>query len=90
MSKNKKTQPVARIKFGRVRASIWENKAKDGSYHTVTFDRFYRDRDGKPRNSNSFAIADLLLLAKVADQAHTSICQNLNPDSEGSTDESTE
>lgn len=42
--------------------------------YNVTFQRLYRDDEGKWQSSESFGRDDLLLLAKIADQAHSRIC----------------
>jgi hypothetical protein len=33
---NKKTKPVAEVKFGLIAASIWKNESKNGAYYNVT------------------------------------------------------
>lgn len=76
-----KTKPVAEIRVGRIKAAIWKNTNENGDLYNVTFSRLYRldeaKRDNKKdkgwRNSDSFGRDDLLLLAKVADQAHSYI-----------------
>ena len=65
--------PVAEVRIGRVKAAIWQNDSEGGVYHTVTFSRLYRTNEGDWRSSVSFRGHDLLLLAKVADAAHTRI-----------------
>jgi hypothetical protein len=56
-----------------ISAAIWL-KEKDGrSFTSVRFQRSYRDEKGNWQNSDSFGLGDLLLLAKVADQAHSEI-----------------
>lgn len=42
-------------------------------FHSVTFERIYRTPDGEWRSTRSFGERHLLLLAKVADAAHTRI-----------------
>ena len=56
-------KPVDEIRIGRVKATIW---------HNVTFSRLYKDGD-QWKSTQSFGRNDLLVLAKVADQAHTRI-----------------
>ncbi len=65
-----KTKPVHELRLGRVKAAVWENETQNGTRHNVTFARLYKDDDGW-KESTSFGRDDLLLLAKVADQAHT-------------------
>jgi hypothetical protein len=68
------TKPAARVDIWPVSAAIWRNQMAEGKiFYSVTFQRSYRDRDGKVANSDSFDAGELLLLAKVADQAHTKI-----------------
>ena len=63
-------KPVHEIRLGKVVASIWKNETQNGTRHNVTFQRLYKDGDTW-KSTSSFNRDDLLLLAKVADQAHT-------------------
>ena len=65
--------PAARIKLYPVSAAIWRNVGKTGVFYSATFERSYKDDAGKYQSSDSFNAGDLLLLAKVADLAHTEI-----------------
>jgi len=65
-----KTKPVAEVRYGNVRAAIWRNESQESSWFNVTFERSYRDED-EFKSSQSFGRDDLLLLAKVANEAHT-------------------
>ncbi len=71
MSQNK---PAHEIRIGAVKAAIWDNSTADSVRHNVTFSRIYRDGDEWKR-TESFGRDDLLVLAKLADQAHTWICE---------------
>lgn len=66
------------IRLGAVKAAIWKNVVDQGNssrpVYNVTFQRLYRDGEGKWQSSESFGRDDLLVLAKVADQAHSRIC----------------
>ena len=85
MSSNK---PVAEVRVGTVKAAIWPNKTESGAVrYNVTFSRIYRDANGEWKSTSSFGRDDLLVVAKVADQAHTKIFEVANgnsadPDSE--------
>lgn len=70
---SKTSKPVTKITMFPVTAAVWENRSDGKSYYSVTFQRSYRDDKGNWQNSDSFGAADLLLLAKVADQAHSEI-----------------
>lgn len=71
---NKK--PVHEVRFGRIKAAIWENETSNGTNkatitrHNVTFARLYKDGDTW-KDSASFGRDDLPLLQKVADMAHS-------------------
>ena len=72
MSDSKK--PIARIALHPVSAAIWKNDGNNGeAFYNVTFERRYRDDSGKWQSSTSFSSNDLLLLAKVADLAHSEV-----------------
>jgi len=72
------TKPVEEIRLGAVKAAIWKNIVDQGNssrpVYNVSFQRLYRDSQGKWQSSESFGRDDLLVLAKVADQAHSWIC----------------
>jgi hypothetical protein len=71
-SSNKK--PVSKVTMYPVSAAIWRNEnGKGEAFYNVTFERSYKDDDGKWQRSGSFNAGELLLLAKVADLAHSKI-----------------
>ena len=66
-------KPVAEVRIGRVKATVWPNETKEGrTKYNVTFSRLYRDGE-KWKRTQSFGRNDLLLLAKVANLAHSRI-----------------
>ena len=65
-------KPISEVRIGRVKAAIWPNETDGRTRHNVTFSRLYKDGD-EWKNTQSFSRNDLLLLAKVADQAHSRI-----------------
>lgn len=65
-----KQRPVHEVRFGRVRAAIWENQTESGLRHNVTLSRLYKEGD-QWKDSASFGRDDLPLVAKVVDLAHT-------------------
>lgn len=68
-----KPHPVQEVRLGAVKAAIWRNETENGARYNVTVTRIYRDGD-QWRTTESFGRDELLLLAKVADHAHTWIC----------------
>ena len=65
-------KPVAEVRIGRVKAAIWPNKAEGRTRHNVTFSLLYKTGE-EWKTTQSFGRNDLLVLAKVADQAHSRI-----------------
>ena len=66
-------KPVAEVRIGRVKATVWSHETKEGrTRYNVTFSRLYKDGDAW-RRTQSFGRNDLLVLAKVADQARSRI-----------------
>ena len=63
-------KPVDEIRIGRVKATIWRNGTEEQPRHSVTFSRLYKD-DDQWKSTQSFGRNDLLVLAKVADLAHS-------------------
>ena len=75
-----RNRPVHQVRLGFVKASIWENTVGEGTRHSVTLARIYKERDGDQwKTTESFQRDDLLLVAKVADCAHTWICEQRAP-----------
>ena len=69
-------QPLQRVTIFPVEAAIWRNRTKDGkAYYAVTFDRMYRDPTGQWKRTSRFTAEDLLVLAKIADIAHSQITE---------------
>ena len=73
MSDGKK--PAARVNLHPISASIWRNEKEGRAYYSVTIERSYKDEGGNWKYTSTFNAGDLLLLAKVADQAHTEIAK---------------
>jgi len=78
MSDNKK--PAHTIRLGYIKATIWRNTVtkdkKERTLYNTTIRRTYKDGDGL-KDTDSFGRDDLLLVAKVADLAHTWVCEEL-------------
>jgi hypothetical protein len=78
MSNNKK--PVSKVSIYPITAAIWRNHGHIGAgFYTATFERSYQEGDAW-KTTNSFTVNDLLVLAKVADQAHSEIHKLLASD----------
>ena len=74
-----KAKPTSEIRMGKIKCAIWANETENGIRYNVTFCRLYKDGDAWKR-SESFGRDDLLVLAKIADQAHSVLYQSLEPE----------
>jgi len=75
---NQRRQPAHEIRFGLIKAAIWENQSQNGTWHSVTLSRSYKDGE-EWRHTDSFGREDLLAVAKAADLAHSWICDHRQP-----------
>jgi hypothetical protein len=62
--------PVHDVRLGAIKAAIWQNPTDNGVRYSVSFERLYM-QEGEWRSTGSFGRDDLLVLAKVADLAHS-------------------
>ena len=69
--------PVKTLRIGRLKATVWENGSDERTFYNVTFARTYMGEDKKFRDTDSFGRDDLLLLRKLADLAHTFVCERM-------------
>ena len=80
-------KPVDEIRIGRVKATIWRNGTDEQPRHNVTFGGLYKEAN-QWKTTQSFGRNDLLVLAKVADQAHSRIFSLPQEEQTGAEDES--
>ena len=69
--------PVTTLRLGRIKATVWENTGDNRTFYNVTFSRAYLDEEKRFHDTDSFGRDDLLLVAKLADEAHTFIYKRL-------------
>jgi hypothetical protein len=74
---NVKVRPVQEFRLGRIKATLWANRTDNGIRHNVTFSRLYKPEGGDWHDSSSFGRDDLPLVAKLADQAHSWIFEQI-------------
>jgi hypothetical protein len=67
-----KQKPVDEVRLGVIKAAIWKSETETGPRYNVTFERIYKDGDIW-QSTPSFSRDDLLVVAKVADLAHSKI-----------------
>jgi len=69
-----KPRPVAVIVVGKIRANIWHTVNERGAFHSITFERRYRDKDGRWQVARSFkAGTDVRALIEAAARANDKI-----------------
>lgn len=66
-----KQRPAFECRYGRLRATIWKQESDKGPWYTVVLTRSYQDQQGEWHSAQSFGRDDLLVVAKLCDQAHT-------------------
>jgi hypothetical protein len=66
-------QPIAHLSIHPITASILLRESDGKAYYTANIQRRYKDENGAWRYTETFFADDLLLVAKIADQAHTEI-----------------
>ena len=62
-------QPAATLRYGRIKATIWQNVSEKGPFFSTTFSRSFKDQSGAWRNGTSFGLNDLEALVSVAREA---------------------
>jgi hypothetical protein len=68
-------KPASKVSIYPVTGTVWRNEGSKGAFYSATFERSYKDAEGKYKSSDSFSGSDLLVLAKVADLVHTEIAK---------------
>jgi hypothetical protein len=87
----KTNQPVHRIRYGYVAATVWENSSLAGSFFNTTFRRAFKKQDDTWSETDSFDDRDLPTLAKAAADAHSWIyAARQNAAAEATLEEDTE
>jgi len=66
--------PEKKFRAGAISATVWKNHGvKDGEiqdYSTITFERSYKDKEGKWQSTNSLRVNDLPKAAVVIQKAY--------------------
>ena len=65
-----KAKPVHKIRSGAIEVAVWGQENDKGPWYSVTMSRSYKQGD-EWKQADSYGVDDLLLLAKLLDQAHT-------------------
>jgi hypothetical protein len=67
-----KAKPAQKIRNRALTVTIWKNSSDKGSWYSVTPSRAYKQADPW-KETDRFDFDDLLSLAKLLDEAHSSI-----------------
>ncbi len=65
--------PLHTIRDGMLKATVWENEGKNGTFHSVTLSKLYEGEDRQLKETQSFSPGDLLKLAELSRDAHRMI-----------------
>jgi hypothetical protein len=68
MSNNEK--PVHKIRSQAIEVAIWQRDGEKGPFYSVSISRSYKQGE-EWKQTDSYGADDLLLLAKLLDQAHS-------------------
>jgi hypothetical protein len=66
-----KRRPAHTIRYGSLKASIWRQESDKGPWYSTVLTRTYRDDAGNWQSSDSYGRDELLLLAKLANDANS-------------------
>ena len=75
MTEEKKNPPVQEFKAGGIRAKIWKNPGKEGSYYTVSLERSYKDKEGNWQTTQSLRVNDLPKAGVVIGKAYEKVLE---------------
>ena len=65
----RKKQPIHKIQRGSIEAAIWENQTGEKRWQSIAIYRRYKTDQGEYREANTYALADLVQVARVAELA---------------------
>jgi hypothetical protein len=71
-------RPIERIHVGSVTASIFRNEGQHGAFHSVKFEKSYKQGEER-KYTDSFNASDLLELSKAADKAYDRVVELSRP-----------
>lgn len=70
---NSSKRPATTLRCGSIKATIWQNVSKKGSFFTTTFSRPFKDQSGTWRHGTSLGLSDLEALMNVTVDAKEGI-----------------
>tara|TARA_R110002072_G_scaffold243698_2_gene402894 strand:- start:10307 stop:10579 length:273 start_codon:yes stop_codon:yes gene_type:complete len=77
--KNSTSTPVATLRDGAIKATIWSNLGEKGTFYSVQITRTYKDDQGY-HDTSSFSGSELLRVARLMNIAYDEILIRRNKD----------
>ena len=74
-------KPAHALQDGPLKLTIWRNTSEKGTWYSANPSRSYRQGDETWKETDSLPFDDLLTMAKLLDQAHTWIVDQMQADS---------
>ncbi len=60
-----KQKPCFDVRFGRIKAVVWQNESEKGPWYSVQVTRSYRDQKGDWHQAQTFGRDDLLVVSEA-------------------------
>jgi len=67
---NDKKRPEDVVRDGQYKISFWRNEGKERDYISGKLSKTYTDKDGQPRDTQSFSVRDMLPLSRLCEVAY--------------------
>jgi hypothetical protein len=77
MTDQEKHGPAMKFKRGSIEAAVFENHRDGKTWHNVSISRRYKNSSGEFRSASTYAYADLVQVARIAEQAEQWIAARL-------------
>jgi hypothetical protein len=74
------TSPAQKLRIGNVSAIVWRNPSDKGAWYSCQIQRSYKNGDDEWRQTDAMGLDDLLVAAKLLDQAHSWIAEAMQAD----------
>jgi hypothetical protein len=75
-------QPAKKLRIGNLSVVIWRNHSgeKGTTWYSVNINRSYKNGDDQWKETDSLGFDDLLTMAKLLDDAHSWIAEQMRAD----------
>ncbi len=77
MTDEQKHAPAKKFTRGSIEAAVFENQKDGKTWHNVSIARRYKNSSGEYRTASTYAYADLVQVARIAEQAEAWIAARL-------------